>query len=231
MTKKYNNRPSSKQSGSIPHQLLVLMVTFVLGYLTASFFDVPTISAWIRTQVLAHHPEQKPVEQKKETQTEVSTKPKFEFYTLLANDKVGGVAQTNAHAAVDKAMEASVAASTAQVRTAQNPVKNENVHTQTPPIEVPAKVVERKVQEPVPVPKGTYAVQVASFKARKDAEHMKGMLILKGFHVTVVPVTQAQGNWFRVIVGPYADRNTAQKTQFSLERNERLRGMIVRTAY
>ena len=55
---------------------------------------------------------------------------------------------------------------------------------------------------------------------------MKGLLILKGFDVHVVPVTHARGNWFRVVVGPYPNRDLAQKAQLTLARNARLNGMV-----
>ena len=93
--------------------------------------------------------------------------------------------------------------------------------------QAPVKTVDRRPLSQPPASKGHYAVQVASFKMRKDAEHMKGMLTLKGFDVHVVPVSHAQGNWFRVVVGPYSNRDSAQKAQLSLARNERLRGMLV----
>lgn len=233
MTKENNNKRSSKQRGSILSQFMVLMVTFFLGYLAACFFDSAALSNWVNAQ-LAHHQEQKPDIPVKQAQPAVAAKPKFEFYTLLANEKVAGSAQTganaNANAAVGRAVEASVAASNNQVHTAQNasnPAAAINPH---PPVELSAKVVERRLQERVTSARGGFAVQVASFKARRDAEHMKGMLTLKGFHVSVVPVTQAQGIWYRVVVGPYANRNLAQKAQFSLDRNERIRGMVVRTS-
>ena len=54
MAREYGNRRSSRQRGGAPHQFLVVIVTFLLGYLTATLFDVETISHWMNTQVLAH---------------------------------------------------------------------------------------------------------------------------------------------------------------------------------
>ncbi|KTC80391.1 Sporulation domain-containing protein [Legionella cherrii] len=79
--------------------------------------------------------------------------------------------------------------------------------------------------------KGKFLVQVASFKARKDAEQMKGSLILKGFGAYIIPVSHpVKGNWFRVVVGPYSNRALAQQAQVTLARNERLNGMVTRGA-
>jgi cell division protein FtsN len=91
-----------------------------------------------------------------------------------------------------------------------------------------AKTLTKPVaQQTAPRREGNFVVQVASFKARQDAEHMKGLLILKGFEVTVAPIsTPTQGNWFRVIIGPYPNRVLALKAQGILAKTQRLRGMV-----
>lgn len=232
MARDYGNKRSSRQRGGAPHQFLVIIVTFLLGYLTASFFDVQTVSNWMNTQVLAHHDvKQEPV--KAEAQhAKLPPKPKFEFYTLLANEK--GATQpnagTNTAAAAHQAQTASTATTPATgreavVTAANNSLKsNALLNSRQNPV---VKVAEGKpLKNTAPANKGGYLVQVASFKARQDAEHMKGLLILKGFDVNVVPISQAHGNWFRVVVGPYANRVQAQKAQSTLAKTERLRGMV-----
>jgi cell division protein FtsN len=227
MARQYGNKRSSRQRGSVPQQFLVVIVTFLLGYLTASVFDVGTISHWINTQVLAYQQEkQQPVKAEKQ-QAQLPPKPKFEFYTLLANEKVAGTTtQSNANGRPVRpsaAASATQAASTAAVTTAAvHHATKQPLNSQQ---RIPAKVAEARPSSSAQVSKGAYLVQVASFKARQDAEHMKGMLILKGFNVNVVP-TQARGGWFRVVVGPYSNRALAQKAQETLARNERLRGMV-----
>ncbi|BCA96338.1 cell division protein FtsN [Legionella antarctica] len=225
MARQYGNKRSTPQRSSASHQVLVIIVTFLLGYLTASVFDVGSISSWMNTQVLAHKQvKQKPIKAEKQ-QAQLPPKPKFEFYTLLANEKTTGVAaQSNANNRRDRpsASAAQITSSAAVTTAAVHPVIKQPVNLQQKGL---AKVAEA---EPIPQPqesKGIFLVQVASFKVRQDAEHMKGMLILKGFNVKVVPV-QARGIWFRVVVGPYSNRALAQKAQETLARNERLRGMV-----
>lgn len=232
MAKDYGSKRSSRQRGSTPQQFLVIIVTFLLGYLTASVFDVGTISQWMNSQVLAHHQVKQPPPPKATAQqSQLPPKPKFEFYTLLANEKAGATAQANVNTAsnhqTNTAIRVSptqpvshgavVAANATHAQSKTNPVKNQQP--------TPVKVADAKPANPRES-KGNYLVQVASFKMRQDAEHMKGMLILKGFNVNVVPVSQARGNWFRVVVGPYSNRGLAEKAQLSLARNERLRGMV-----
>lgn len=230
MARNYSNKRSSRQNGSAPHQFLVVIVTFLLGYFTASVFDLKTISHWMNTQVLAHHEVKEQPINSTAQQAQIPPKPKFEFYTLLANEKAGGVTQSKVNAAANHAANAPApvpstqpTSSTAAVTTHSSTKLNSPSPQQTAPV----KIAVEKHSSSAQVSKGTYLVQVASFKARQDAEHMKGLLILKGFNVSVVPVSQARGNWFRVVVGPYSNRDLAQKAQVSLAKNERLRGMVV----
>ncbi len=229
-----SNKRSSRQKGGAPQQFLIVIVTFMLGYLTASVFNVEKLSSWVNTQVLEHSQEKKRPVKAETQQAQVPPKPKFEFYTLLANEKAAGsTIQTGANTTANRsanrptpAASATRAASTATVAAAtarpvpKSTVSNSQQHAPTTEARAP---VTRSAQPT----RGTYMVQVAAFKARQDAEHMKGMLILKGFNVTVVPIShQTKGIWYRVIVGPYANRALAQKAQQTLARNERLRGMV-----
>lgn len=215
MARDYGHRRPARRS-SQPNTFLVMVVTFVLGYATASFMDIEKLSQWVNSQLVAQNLEKQAVSKPTKT-AQLPPKPKFEFYTLLTNDKVPSQSNT--------------AAKTATVATAPG--------SQNTPATLAAKAVARQSQasavvevaEGRPLPatpagKGAYLVQVASFKSRKDAEHMKGLLTLKGFDVQVVAVTQAKGNWFRVVVGPYANKSLAQQAQLHLANTERLKGMI-----
>ena len=103
MAKEYNNRRSPRSRNSAPRQLMVIAVTFLLGYMAASYFDVEAISKWVNAQVLAHH-EMKKEPIKSQAQAAIPPKPKFEFYTLLTNEKApGSQASTNATAAAQPA--------------------------------------------------------------------------------------------------------------------------------
>ncbi|MGC1182323.1 SPOR domain-containing protein [Legionella sp.] len=214
---------SSKRSSRVPNLFLVSTITFLLGYLSATFFDLGTLVHWVNTQVLAHHEANKTLNNPQAQQkTTVPHKPKFEFYTLLTNEKMPNSeklagSQPSTNAAATSVSASIVATKTTAADTAAN--------VQQP---VVAKALESKPIAPVPVVgKGTYSVQVAAFKARQDAEHMKGLLILKGFNVMVVPISHSsRGIWFRVVVGPYANRTLAQKAQIDLAKNEHLRGML-----
>lgn len=234
MARDYRSKRTTRARSNAPQQFLVAIVSFLFGYLTACIMDVGTISHWLNTQVLAHN-EAKPTPAKAEApqQAKLPPKPKFEFYTLLANEKRA----PQGSAAVPTASSNPTAPATAPVRVATStagasvaavaqPAATTKATTQSP---AAVKVAEGKplsatTSQPA---KGAYLVQVASFKAQADAEHMKALLTLKGFSVNVVPISSpSQGNWFRVIIGPYANRDLAQKAQITLAKTERLNGMV-----
>ena len=240
MVREYGNRRSSRSRHSVSHQFLVITLSFLIGYLSASFFDIHMITQWVNTQVLAHHEMKKEIKSQ-EQQAANPPKPKFEFYTLLANEKVPNSQPSHATQPVsaenvNPVQTHATTLTTATVKTipitAVNTVSaavkpNGLKITQQPSI-VNNKIETRsRATSSTATGKGNFLVQVASFKARQDAEQMKGKLILKGFNVYIIPVSHAtKGNWFRVVVGPYGSRVLAQQAQVTLAKNERLNGMI-----
>ncbi|KTD43740.1 SPOR domain-containing protein [Legionella quateirensis] len=234
MARDYGTKRSTQHRRSAPHQLLIILVTFLLGYLTATFWDPQTISTWMNTQVLANHEKPQVAAKAEPQRAQVPPKPKFEFYTLLTNEKGATQPAANSNSSANHPTTATVATTTARPSPVTNgtaavtTAANNSVKPKTPVTNQPAavKVAVGKPLPPAQGGRGSFLVQVAAFKARQDAEHMKGLLILKGFDVNVVPVTNAHGNWFRVVVGPYANRVLAQKAQITLAKTERLRGMV-----
>lgn len=231
MARDYGSRRSARRSSSAPQQFLLIVVTFLLGYLTASVVDINTLSQWMNKQVLAHHEVKKEPVKAVAQQPELPPKPKFEFYTLLANEKTPNATQSQAagNSTNRNSINSTVTAqttSTVAVNSAANSSKTNSLNRQSPGA---VKVTEAKPVSPSQpsTSKGSYSVQVAAFKFRQDAERMKGLLTLKGFDVNVVAVTTpTKGTWFRVMIGPYANRALAQRAQINLARTEKLHGMV-----
>jgi cell division protein FtsN len=229
MARNYGTKRSSRQKGSVPQQFLVISVTFLLGYLTATVFDIERISQWIKNQVLATQDLQQPSIKSEPKHTQIPAKPKFEFYTLLANEKARQQANKSSNGAENHATTnparasatVAVAAAEAMTHAVQESSKKNTSSVNPAQKTIGINPLTAKSS------KGVYLVQVASFKQRRDAEQMKGMLTLKGFDVNVVTISYAGANWFRVVVGPFTNRNLAQRAQFSLAKNERLRGMVI----
>lgn len=212
MARDYNSRRAAARKNQAPQQFLVVVMSFLLGYMTATVMDIKSLSEWVSTQVLSpkdHTETPRPVAQKAHQE---QPKPKFEFYTLLSDEDK---AKSRIHTPPPAPKQAPVAQTAKTVATTA--VKTAEV-----------KVAEGRPLQPIqPKLAGrSYVIQVAAFKWRKDAEQMKGMLILKGYNVSVVSVTNARGNWFRVIVGPYTDKSQATNAQQVLARQERLKGIV-----
>ncbi len=249
MAREYGSRRSSRRSSGLAHQVLVMVITFVLGYFTASIFDIETLSHWMTTQVLENHEPQQQIAKAQTRKEQIPPKPKFEFYTLLANEKgvganqpgttrnVGATQQNPTNATALAANGAVVAATPQSTHPATGTVATAATSTTRGAMNKPAQVIIRPQTKPVQVVSakpvavpasrgGNFVVQVASFKTRNDAEQMKGLLILKGFEVAVTSITTPQGNWFRVLIGPYPNRTLAQKAKVILAKTERLNGMV-----
>lgn len=239
MGREYSTKRSGRAHTSAPQQILVMAVCFFLGYFTATVFDVDAISHWVNSQVLAHHEARKEAPKPQpERQAAIPPKPKFEFYTLLTNEKTPNSQQAANNAAAARPAATTTTAVTATApnataTTAQTAVAATTVTATAPkpavakvPAPAPARVAEVRPVAPT-ASRGSFSVQVAAFKARHDAEQMKGILTLKGFNVSVIPINHAtRGIWYRVVVGPYANRSLAQRAQGDLARNSRLRGMV-----
>ncbi len=216
MAKGYGRKNATPHRGSVSKQLLLVLVCFLLGYLSASVFDFTSLSGWVNTQLLAQHSTQatKPIQEAQ------LPKPKFEFYTLLASER----AQTNPQVA-------SVApAAVPQPVPVQIPSTNVPM-VKSPP--APSTLASAEVTKPLPpraapsgVTKDGYLVQIGSFKSKQEAERIKASLTLKGFAVNVTMVNQQQVTWYRVVVGPFATRPQAEKIRVSIARSERIVGMV-----
>jgi len=213
MAGQYKRKNSPRQKGSLLGQLLLVLVVFVAGYLSASLYDLASVTAWVGSQVLANN--SAVIIKKPGAQQAQLPKPKFEFYTLLANEQVAGATTTSSPTAVlpvkPLPLHAPLAPVTAVVLTSPAPV-----------------VVAEKIPAFIANRKDTYMVQVGSFKNIQEAERMKVSLVMKGFDVKIATSTQQQISWYRVIIGPFASHTQAQQAQMAFARREHIMGMIRR---
>jgi cell division protein FtsN len=204
MTKGYGRRPIRHAGSSSTKSLFWMLTSFLCGYLTAAVFDFASLSSWVRANLLTKQNKEKAKVHVVAKQAELPPKPKFEFYTLLAKDKGALVPLKQP--------------------TASEQMKPKTLQTATAAVsESSAPLAENSSKE-------SYLIQIASFKNRQDAEHMKAELTLKGFDVRIVNTSQQQGNWFRVIVGPFNSRLSAEKAQLALMQSEHIKGMIRKMA-
>lgn len=212
MAKDYGRSRPQRRGNSGSKQFLMVLLAFLIGYLTASVFDFVSLSHWVNTKLMAQQNNAPTASEMVAKKTELP-KPKFEFYTLLANGRT--LTPANQKTAEKPASTAAVVeakptaiASTASLQTAEN---KPTVPNQAP--------LANNTKE-------SYIIQVGSFKTPPEAERMKATLILKGFSVNIVPVAQANQTWYRVIIGPYHSQSDAQKVQIAFAQSEHVRGMI-----
>lgn len=79
-----------------------------------------------------------------------------------------------------------------------------------------------------PKPGTRYSVQVGSFRARDEAEHLYTVLSNKGYSTSVkTSFVPGQGIHYRVRVGSYAERTAADRVVQRLRSQEHLAGMIM----
>jgi cell division protein FtsN len=211
MAKDFVKKKSVRHHGRFSRQLLLVVVCFLSGYVSASLADLASVTDWIKTHLLSQQ-----TTTKKAKPAAIHTqlpKPKLEFYTLLAKD----------HQPLVEPIRVTGKPLTAK---ASSP----STKTQTQPISVPTTNTTAVLTKPPPEPakntKGSYFVQVAAFKNKKDADKMRASWVLKGFVVTVSTVHQNSTDWFRVNLGPFSSHPEAKKAQSSVARSEHIIGMI-----
>ncbi len=226
MARAYGKNNTSRRNGQALNHVLQLCLAFIVGYAGATVFDFTHLTAWINAHFL--RPEDglkaiKPVNQNAQL-----PKPKFEFYTLLANEQRISPAPNSNQAQIAKVSQPSVAPATILTPAPVAPPAPATLATtQKLPLHEPlvASALQAKLPQ-ASITKGAYLVQVGSFKNMREAERMKVGLVMKGFDVNVSRVAQQQTYWYRVSIGPFASREQAQKAQLACARSQHVMGMI-----
>lgn len=228
MAKEYGVVNASPQRGRFTRQLILVCACFLIGYLSASFFDFTSLSSWVNAQIAEHL---RPTLGAPKVLEAELPKPKLEFYTMLANDnKAGPVAEQLAinppPTATAEPVRASVIASVKLAR--EEPVLLLN---KTEKAVVEAMGAPTVVAKPTAIISSSsnhesFFVQVGAFRSWQEAERMKDRLVKKGYRVRVSTVNQQSTSWYRVNLGPFSSRFLAVKAQGSVAREQHIIGMI-----
>ena len=72
-----------------------------------------------------------------------------------------------------------------------------------------------------------YLIQAASFRDPDDAETLRAELLLQDFPVSMSRVALADGNWYRVTVGPFESATGAQRAITKL-RSQALNAILIK---
>lgn len=239
MAKEYRKRKVT-HGGNGLKQLSALLMSFLFGYLTATVFDLTSLTNWLNKQLVAKGI----TEPTKATEAQLAAlpKPKFEFYTVLTADRA---APPVSNAIPTNTAQKTSAPQAEPVLTMEKPSPELTTATSNTPTakpitsplaEIPATathtvaVAEKKTVEtsaPTPVIKSeTYLLQVASFRSRHEAENMKAALVLKGFSVAINIANQQNVNWYRVNLGPFTSYTEADKAKRAIAQSQHIMGMI-----
>ncbi len=99
-----------------------------------------------------------------------------------------------------------------------------------PPAAAAAKAAENRPSPGIPPePKGSgFAIQVAAYSARSEAEGLVKRLVGKGYAVYLVSPQAGQPAMFRVRVGKFKERAEAERVATRLEREEQFKPWITR---
>lgn len=230
------SRPASSSVRGVSkalRQLTVMLIVFTCGYLFSTVYDATQLRDLIHKVVVV---EQETVTPKDNPKTAALPKPKFEFYTLLAEG--APVPKTSEPVATGAQPPSTPTVIQQSVSSASNALiaQNESIAQKMPAAQqvpvaqhVPAPQnfsVAHSVSVESGVSRDMYLLQLASFPRQADAQKMRKSLMMKGFNVSVTQVTQQGNRWYRVVVGPFASKTDAERVQGSLARSERMFGMI-----
>ncbi|STX28093.1 Sporulation domain-containing protein [Legionella beliardensis] len=243
MAKDYVRKRHVRQRSNVPKQLVMLLTSFLCGYLTATVFDFTSLTTWVNKNVLNSD---KPSEVKKVVKHQ-SVKPKFEFYTLLAKDNSPPM-PSNRVMANSKSSRQTVSSPLSSTNLATQGAAVQGATTAQPTLPQPAfnqrgasslaqattqqsrqllnSVDNKPIMPTNRHAKEAFLIQIAAFNKRQDAEHLKASLVLRGFDVAISPFLKENINWYRVVVGPFPSRAEAEKAQLAVARSERMKGMI-----
>jgi len=75
--------------------------------------------------------------------------------------------------------------------------------------------------------KGPFIIRCTTVRSRDRAEALKARIAFAGFESQVKEYQGTSGTWYRVDLGPYEKKRTAEKTRHELKRNE-IHGCVFR---
>ncbi len=223
MKRNYQIQASKRAKSQNRGQFLLVFMAFATGYLSSSILNVNQLGGFLNQSIgqikLPGFESNAKMNPKKTNLVEHT--PKLEFYTVLTK--------------ADKHVIPAITRP-AELEKPQEPEKIAELVAEKKP-KTPAEVVNAKpvtslaAQKPAPAEtisaaKDRFFVQLASFRYYSQAEKLKAKLILKGFDVKISAIRQGTMQWYRVMLGPYANISEAQKAKVIFQAKEHAPGII-----
>jgi cell division protein FtsN len=213
-------RPVKHHQPSTSKQVVIVLISFLIGYLMATVFDFTSFCAWITTHALSYDKTHTPTKLADKSTTDIP-KPTFEFYTLLAKDNHASLITNRASSSISRLSQPALV--TTQI---SHNLQQAQALLQTPGLRVTDNKSVSLATATKEFIRDNYIIQIASFNKRRDAERLKASLVLKGFDVSIAVISANNLDWFRVTIGPFRSRSEAEKAQVDVARNEHMKGMI-----
>lgn len=146
--------------------------------------------------------------------TQQPAKPKYDFYTLLPESEV--IVPPDALPPAAPEQPAVTPAEAAKIDAARALAA---LNGETPPPAPPAPSIA-KPEPAVQAPLSTqFFLQAGSFRRKDDAESVRAQIILLGQNVRVESGRVREETWYRVLVGPFANREQLAVSQKALSAN------------
>jgi cell division protein FtsN len=207
---------NNKNQGS--GQLLMILVAFATGYMSSTIIDINHLGVFFNESISKLGLTKQHARPIQEAPQKIARQPQLEFYTVLARKsehrvpvgtdlqkmlKPNELTKQNAELAENKSVEAK----------------------KVVPVEV-AKAIDAVPTEDSGAKKGQYVVQLASFRYYSQAEKFRAKLLLKGFDVKITSISRGTLQWYRVMLGPFANQAEARKAQLAYQTREHTSGMV-----
>lgn len=148
---------------------------------------------------------------KPKSTTQAPAKPKYDFYTLLPESEV--IVPPDALPPPAPAQPTVTPEQAAKIDAARALAA---LNGETPPPAPPVAPTPPAVQAPLST---QFFLQAGSFRRKDDAESVRAQIILLGQNVRVESGTVREETWYRVLVGPFANREQLAVSQKALAAN------------
>lgn len=162
---------------------------------------------------------------KLDTQTENAPhSPRFDFYTLLPNMSVEVAENMQQRPQQIQPLRepAHQAPSVPEPETNPNVVRKSPERTLAPVASIPPAQSAYSIPE-------QFILQLASFKTYEQAETLKARLAFNGIETKIQSIQVASGEkWYRLYLGPFPNRTTAQSAQKKLESEQNMNGLVMK---
>lgn len=146
-----------------------------------------------------------------------SNKPRYEFYTILPESEV--IVPPQGLETPPPVQQPKPQQTAEQKRKEEEARALAALSGQVPPPRTQPPQQAKPAATAAASDKKTYYLQAGSFRQRADADNVRAQILLLGQNVRVESGTVRDETWYRVMVGPFPDREKLNQAQTTLSSN------------